>query len=83
MRKSTRSGEFKEKEMLHSIGMRKDEELHFSVVEVGGKTRGDIRYFSLTEEGMRPTTRGIMVDPAKLGEIRKGVELLQERFTKK
>lgn len=83
MNRKRKYGDFKEKEVLHSVGMRKGEELRFAVVEVDGKTRGDIRYFSEAEEGMRPTTRGIMVDPAKLGEIQKGVQMLQDRFTKK
>lgn len=76
-------GDFKEKEALFSVPMRKGEELRFSVVEVEGKTRADIRYFSQVEDGMRPTPRGIMVDPAKLTDIESGVRKLVERFAKK
>ncbi|HRK61729.1 MAG TPA: PC4/YdbC family ssDNA-binding protein [Candidatus Omnitrophota bacterium] len=76
-------GEFREKEALFSVPMRKGEELRFSVVEVEGKTRADIRYFSQVEDGMRPTPRGIMVDPVKLTEIESGIRKLVDRFSKK
>ena len=77
-------GGFREKESLYAVPMRKGEELRFSVVEVDGKTRADIRYFSQVEEGeMRPTPRGIMLDPLKLGELESGVHKLVERLAKK
>ena len=84
MRKEKVRGGFKEKESLYTVPMRKGEELRFSVVEVEGKTRADIRYFSQNEEGvMLPTPRGIMLDPLKLGELESGVHKLTERLTKK
>lgn len=83
MSKQKGKGDFKAKEVLCSVPMRKGEELRFSVVEVEGKTRADIRYFSEVGGGMWPTPRGIMLDPAKLGDIEYGVRKLVERFTKK
>ena len=76
-------GDLRTKEVLCSVPMRKGEELRFSVVEVEGKTRADIRYFSEVGGEMWPTPRGIMLDPAKLSEIETGVKKLVERFATK
>ena len=75
--------DFRAKEVLCSAPMRKGEELRFSVVEVDGKARADIRYFSEIGDGMWPTPRGITIDPEKLSDIEYGVKKLVERFTKK
>jgi hypothetical protein len=83
MSKQKGKGDFRAKEVLCSAPMRKGEELRFSVVEVDGKARADIRYFSEVGGGMWPTPRGIMIDPEKLSDIEYGVRKLVERFSKK
>ncbi len=59
MRNQKGKGDFRAKEVLCSAPMRKGEELRFSVVEVDGKARADIRYFSEVGGGMWPTPRGM------------------------
>lgn len=75
--------DFRAKEILCSVPMRKGEELRFSIVELEGKPRADIRYFSEIGGEMWPTPRGITVDPVKLSDLEYGVRKLVERFTKK
>ncbi len=76
MTKSGGNGEFKEIQKVHVLQTRKGEELHFAVVELGGHPKVDIRYFSKTEEGLRPTHRGIVVDIAKLDDLMEGAQKL-------
>ena len=83
MSKQKAKGDFKAKEVLCSVPMRRGEELRFSVVELEGKPRADIRYFSEVCGEMWATPRGITVDPVKLSDIEYGVRKLVERFTKK
>ncbi len=78
-----RKRSFREREKVHVMPARDGEELRFCVVEVGGKLRADIRYFAEGEKGIFPTSRGILVDPAKFGDFREGVEKLSERLAKK
>lgn len=56
---------FKEKEKVKVIPTRKGEELHFAIVEVDGKIRGDIRFFVTNKEskGMFAARRGISILP--------------------
>mgnify|MGYP001616873340 CR=1 FL=1 len=75
MARRQRTGEFKEKKVVHTMPAREKEELRFSLVEVDGKTRGDIRYFAEWGDvkGMRATPRGITLDPAKREGFEEGV----------
>lgn len=82
MTKAGGNGEFKEKEKVHVIPTRKGEELHFSVIELDGKPKGDIRYFSRNEEGLRPTQRGIVVDIGKMGDLMEGTHKLVAAINK-
>lgn len=56
---------FKEKEKVKVISTRKGEELHFTVVEVDGDIRGDIRFFVKNKDNteMFAARRGISVLP--------------------
>lgn len=83
MNKTKKQTDFKEKERVHTIVTGEDEALHFSVVEVAGKVRADIRYFSKEDQNIWPTSRGILVDPKKLNDLGEGVRKLTERFQKK
>ena len=50
MEKEKKDKGFVEKEKVRVIPTRIGEELHFTVVEVNGKRRGDIRFFMKNEE---------------------------------
>lgn len=66
---------FQEKEKVKVIPTRKGEELHFTVVEVDGKVRGDIRFFVRNKEnkGMFAARRGISVLPKHFSAFQEGV----------
>lgn len=76
MEKTTTQGDFKEKEKVHVIPTREAEELHFSVISLNGKNMADIRYFSKTEEGVRPTQRAFVLDARKLEGLVEGAKKL-------
>ena len=82
MIKAGKQGEFKEKEKVHVIPTRRGEELHFSVVELDGKSKADIRFFSVTEEGLRPTHRGIVVDVERMEGLIEGAKKLMVATSK-
>jgi len=69
---------FVEIEKVRVIQTRNGEELHFTVVEVNGKTRGDIRFFVRNEENeeteeMIAAKRGISILPRHFKEFQEGV----------
>ena len=76
MEKTGKQGDFKEKEKVHIVPMRAAEELHFSVIELGGKPMADIRCFSKTEEGLRATQFGIVLNTKKLEGLVEGAQKL-------
>ncbi len=62
MKSKRYEGGFKEVKKVAVIATRDGEELHFTKVEVDGKTRGDIRYFTAREgQQMTPGRRGILI----------------------
>jgi len=73
---------FKEKEKVKVIPTRKGEELHFAVVEVDGKIRGDIRFFVRNKEnkGMFAARRGISVLPKHFGMFQEAVTELAAKL---
>lgn len=66
---------FVEKERVRVIPMRSGEELHFTVVEVKGKRRGDIRFFVQSEENdeVFAAKRGITILPKHYKAFQEGV----------
>lgn len=82
MTKAGQQGDFKEKEKVHVVPTRKGEELHFSVVELDGKQKADIRYFSKNEDGLRPTHRGIVVDIGRIDSLLEGTQKLKAAISK-
>ena len=69
---------FVEIEKVRVIQTRSGEELHFTVVEVNGKTQGDIRFFVRNEENeekeeMIAAKRGISVLPRNFKEFQEAV----------
>jgi len=76
---------FVEKEKVRVIQTRNGEELHFTVVEVNGKTRGDIRFFVRNEENedaeeMIAAKRGISILPRHFKAFQEGVAELGARL---
>jgi len=82
MIKKVKQGEFVEKEKVYVMPARKGEELHFSIVELEGKIKADIRFFSKIDEGMRPTYRGIVIDPPKMESVVEGAQKLMAAISK-
>ncbi|MDA9101390.1 hypothetical protein N9K06_01795 [Omnitrophica bacterium] len=82
MTQDKKDGGFKEKEKVKVFATRKGEELHFAVVEVDGKIRGDIRFFVKNKEnkGMFAARRGISVLPKHFSEFQEGVTQLAEKL---
>lgn len=66
---------FVEKEKVRVIQTRKGEELHFTVAEVEGEIRGDIRFFVKIKgrKGMLAVRRGIAVLPEYYKAFQEGV----------
>ena len=66
---------FVEKEKVRVIPTRKGEELHFTVAEVEGEIRGDIRFFVKIKgrKGMLAVRRGIAVLPEYYKAFQEGV----------
>jgi hypothetical protein len=64
-----------EKEKVRVIPTRKGEELHFTVTEVEGGIRGDIRFFVKIkgQKGMLAVRRGIAVLPEHYKAFQEGV----------
>ena len=64
-----------EKEKVLVIPTRKGEELHFTVTEVEGGIRGDIRFFVKIkgQKGMLAVRRGIAVLPEHFKAFQEGV----------
>ena len=73
---------FKEKEKVKVIPTRKGEELHFTVVEVDGKIRGDIRFFVKNKDnkGMFAARRGISVLPKHFTAFQEATAELVEKL---
>ncbi|GEM_PF-1469849 len=69
---------FKEKEKVYAIATKEGEEIRFSVVEVNGQTRADIRYFAEWGDvrGLRPTRGGITIDPTDFAKFIQGTDKL-------
>ncbi len=63
---------FVEIEKVRVIQTRNGEELHFTVVEVNGKTRGDIRFFVRNEENE---------DAEEMIAAKRGISIFQRHFT--
>jgi|GEM_PF-2197796 len=85
MSKGSKGDALVDKERVYAIPIRGGEEIRFSVVEVSGQIRADIRYFIEFGgiEGLQATSRGMFIHPAKLDEFEKGVKKLSEKFTQK
>ena len=75
MEKEKKEKGFVEKEKVCVIPMRSGEELHFTVVEVNGKLRGDIRFFVKNEENdeIFAAKRGITILPRHFKAFQEGV----------
>ena len=78
MDKEKKSKGFVEKERVRVVPTRSGEELHFTVVEVNGKTRADIRFFVRNEENedteeMIAAKRGISILPRHFKAFQEGV----------
>jgi hypothetical protein len=78
MDKEKKNKGFVEKERVRVVPTRSGEELHFTVVEVNGKTRGDIRFFVRNEENedteeMIAAKRGISILPRHFKAFQEGV----------
>lgn len=80
-RKGRRRWNLKEIEVAHVIPIREGEEIRFSVIELDGKPRADIRYFAQWGgvDEMQATTRGIIVNPEKFDDFVEGVTKLRAR----
>jgi hypothetical protein len=75
-------GGFKEVKKLNVMDTREGEELHFTKVEVDGKIRGDIRYFTLREGRMKPARRGLLI-PDNTKEFESNVQNLIKSLSEK
>jgi len=75
MEKGKKGKGFVEKEKVRVIQTRNGEELHFTIVEVNGKTRGDIRFFVKNEESdeVFAAKRGISILPRHFKAFQEGV----------
>ncbi len=73
---------FVEKEQVKTVPTRKGEELHFTVVEVDGEIRGDVRFFTWNKElkKMTASKRGIAVLPRHFKTLKDGVSELSEKL---
>ncbi len=76
-------GGFKEVKKVAVVETRDGEELHFTKVEVDGKIRGDIRYFTAREgQSMMPGRRGILI-PENPKTFQENVEKLIKSLSEK
>ncbi len=75
-------GGFKELKKINVVKTREGEELHFTKVEVDGKIRGDIRYFTDRDGRMRPARRGLLI-PENSGEFQASVGKLIDSISEK
>ncbi len=84
MKTTRKEGGFKELKKVNVIETREGEELHFTKVEVDGKIRGDIRYFTVREGAsqMAPGKRGILI-PENPKEFQGSVEKLIKSLSEK
>ena len=75
MEKEKKNNWFVEKEKVRVVPMRNGEEMHFTIVEVKGKTRGDIRFFMKNEENdeVFAAKRGISILPRHYKAFQEGV----------
>lgn len=82
MTKEKKNWGFVEKERVRVIPTRDGEELHFTVVEVNGKARGDIRFFVTNEETERvfAAKRGITILPRHFKAFQEGVAELAAKL---
>ena len=85
MEKEKKDKGFVEKEKVRVIPTRIGEELHFTVVEVNGKTRADIRFFVRNEENeeteeMIAAKRGISILPRHFKAFQEGVTELAAKL---
>ena len=73
---------FVEIEKVRVIQTRNGEELHFTVVEVNGKLRGDIRFFVKNEENdeVFAAKRGISILPRHFKAFQEGVSKLAAKL---
>lgn len=82
MTKKRYEGGFKEIKKIAVVKTREGEELHFTKVEVDGKVRGDIRYFTVQEDEMRPGRRGLLI-PENTKEFQANVAELVKNLSEK
>jgi hypothetical protein len=84
MERKRRRWNLKEKEVAHVIPIREGEEIRFSVIELDGRPRADIRYFAQWGgvDEMQATTRGIIINPEKFDDFVAGVTKLRDRVQK-
>ena len=82
MEKEKKDKGFVEKEKVCVVPMRSGEELHFTVVEVNGKLRGDIRFFVKNEENdeVFAAKRGISILPRYFKAFQEGVSKLAAKL---
>ncbi len=74
---------FEEKEKVKVVPTRKGEELHFAIVEVDGKVRGDIRFFVKNKDGkgMFAARRGVSILPRNFKDFQEGVNELAKKLS--
>lgn len=75
--------DFKEVKKIGVLQTREGEELHFTLVEVDGKTRGDIRYFTDRDGEMVHGRRGILVPEKSPVAFKEQVEKLVQSLEEK
>lgn len=80
-KKEARTGEKTERgfevvKEIHSVPLRKGEELRYSVIKVNGETRGDVRQFIEIKGDFRPTSSGVTFTPSVLPSVTEGFQKL-------
>jgi len=82
MEKGKKGKGFVEKEKVRVIQTRNGEELHFTIVEVNGKPRGDIRFFVKNEDSdeVFAAKRGISILPRHFKAFQEGVTELAAKL---
>ncbi len=79
-KKESKGGKFVELEKVAVIPLGKGNEVRFSVVKVGKDTKADIRHFFETEDGLRPSGHGVLIDPEKFEVFKEKVGALAEKL---
>ena len=78
MTETTKERGFQVIKEVHTVPIRKGEELRYSVVKVHGETRGDIRQFIEIKGEFRPTESGVTFPKQALNPVVFGFQKLQK-----